>query len=49
MNTLEEIMKVIQQYRDTQFGGWPWPEQEHVHDRNKGRFALHCDRREENR
>jgi redox-sensitive bicupin YhaK (pirin superfamily) len=45
MNTQEEIREAFADYRQTQFGGWPWPEQEQVHERNKGRFALHSDGR----
>ncbi len=47
MNTEAEIQEAFSDYRRTQFGGWPWPEQEQVHDRNKGRFALHADGTEE--
>lgn len=47
MNTQEEIKEAFADYRKTQFGGWPWPMQEQVHARDKGRFALHADGREE--
>jgi len=47
MNTEAEIQEAFSDYRRTQFGGWPWPNQEQVHDRDKGRFALHADGREE--
>ncbi len=47
MNTQEEIQEAFADYRRTQFGGWPWPMQEQIHDREKGRFALHADGREE--
>ncbi|MCB0706453.1 MAG: pirin family protein [Saprospiraceae bacterium] len=47
MNTESEIQEAFQEYRRTQFGGWPWPNQEQTHDREKGRFALHADGREE--
>ena len=47
MNTMEEIQQAFSDYQKTQFGGWPWPNQEQVHDRNKGRFALHADGKEE--
>ena len=47
MNTQQEIREAFADYQQTQFGGWPWPEQEQVHDRNKRRFALHSDGREE--
>jgi hypothetical protein len=31
MNTPEEISMAFAEYRKTQFGGWPWPSDEHVH------------------
>ena len=42
MNTQDEIKQTIQEYRQTQFGGWPWPCQDPVHE-GKGRFAKHAD------
>lgn len=47
MNTKEEINQAFQDYHDTQFGGWPWPTYDHVHDRSKPRFAKHADGTEE--
>jgi redox-sensitive bicupin YhaK (pirin superfamily) len=47
MNTQEEIRQAMLEYGRTQFGGWPWPETEVAHPRDKGRFALHSDGREE--
>ncbi|WP_294677725.1 pirin family protein [uncultured Fluviicola sp.] len=47
MNTKEEIKQAFDDYHQTQFGGWPWPKYDQVHDRNKTRFALHADGREE--
>lgn len=47
MNTQAEIMQAMQDYRRTQFGGWPWPEDGPVHGRDSGRFARHPDGREE--
>ena len=47
MNTDAEIQEAISEYQKTEFGGWPWPRPDQVHDRNKGRFALHSDGREE--
>ncbi|MBM1106849.1 pirin family protein [Aurantibacter crassamenti] len=43
MNTEEEIHATMKEYGLTQFGGWPWPYPDHVHDRDKGRFALYPD------
>jgi len=47
MNTQEEIREAMQDYGETQFGGWPWAEREVVHPKNKGRFALHSNGKEE--
>jgi redox-sensitive bicupin YhaK (pirin superfamily) len=47
MNTQQEIQEAFEEYRKTEFGGWPWGVTEKVHDRDKGRFALHGDGREE--
>ena len=47
MNTQQEIQEAFTDYRKTQFGGWPWPIQEPVHNSKKGRFALHADGTEE--
>lgn len=47
MNTEAEIREAYDEYRKTQFGGWPWPEREQAHPRERGRFALHADGREE--
>jgi redox-sensitive bicupin YhaK (pirin superfamily) len=43
MNTQAEIQEAFLEYRQTQFGGWPWPSHEHVHERSKGRFAKYPD------
>jgi len=47
MNSQEEIYQTIVEYQRTYFGGWPWPKDEFVHPREKGRFALHSDGKEE--
>lgn len=47
MNTEEEIHEAFADYRRTEFGGWPWPEKEQIHPREKGRFALYADGEEE--
>ena len=44
---LNEIREAFEEYQRTQFGGWPWPKHEQAHERNKGRFALHADGKEE--
>lgn len=45
MNTEKEIQDAYTEFRRTEFGGWPWPTFEHVHPREKGRFAQHADGR----
>ena len=47
MNTREEIQQAYRDYQQTRFGGWPWPEADHVHPRDKGRFALFANGTEE--
>lgn len=47
MNTEEEINQAFSEYRKTQFGGWPWRQSDQVHPRDKPRFAIHSDGREE--
>lgn len=47
MNTRQEIQQAFDDYHRSQFGGWPWPRYDQVHDRHKGRFALHADGTEE--
>jgi quercetin 2,3-dioxygenase len=43
MNTREEIYAAFNEYQQTQFGGWPWPRYDQVHDPKLGRFAKHAD------
>lgn len=43
MNRPEEINKAMEEYRLTQFGGWPWRHPDHAHPREKGRFAHYPD------
>lgn len=40
MNTDKEIQQAFTDYRRTQFGGWPWPQDDYVFPRDKGRFSL---------
>lgn len=47
MNSREEIQQAFAEYQRTEFGGWPWGSYEHVHPRNKSRFAKYPDGREE--
>jgi hypothetical protein len=47
MNSREEIQQAFDDYRKTEFGGWPWKNKEPVHSKTKGRFAIHADGKEE--
>jgi len=47
MNTQAEIQEAYSEYQQTQFGGWPWPSYDHVHPRERGRFAKHANGIEE--
>ena len=49
MNTPEELRQAFDDYRRTQFGGWPWSGPSPVHAREEGRFALHADGKVEHR
>lgn len=47
MNRPEEIQQAFLDYRKTQFGGWPWKENEQVHPKHVGRFAKYANGNEE--
>ena len=49
MNSEEEIQQAFEDYRRTEFGGWPWDVSDVAHDPGKGRFAKYADGTEENR
>ncbi len=49
MNTQAEIHQAFEDYRRTEFGGWPWGASDPVHPRDTGRFARHADGRLEHR
>jgi redox-sensitive bicupin YhaK (pirin superfamily) len=47
MNDDAGIEQAFADYRETGFGGWPWPTDDPVHGREAGRFARHADGRVE--
>ena len=49
MNTQAEIQQAFADYRRTEFGGWPWPDQAPVHGPLARRFANHADGKTETR
>jgi len=49
MNDRAGIEQAITDYQTTGFGGWPWPTDDPVQPRDKGRFARHADGRLEER
>ena len=47
MNSDSEIADAYRDYEKTHFGGWPWPNYDQVHERNKRRFAMYADGKKE--
>ncbi len=47
MNTESEIRQAYADHRADGFGGWPWPSDAPVHGRDRGRFAIHADGRQD--
>ena len=47
MNTEAEIKQAFADYRRTEFGGWPWPDNAPVHGGQARRFAKHADGKSE--
>lgn len=42
MNSRQEIQEAFRDYQENQFGGWPWPEYDNVHSKERGRFAEYA-------
>ncbi|GET23011.1 pirin family protein [Prolixibacter denitrificans] len=49
MNSKQEIDEAFSEYRQTQFGGWPWPQDEVTHGADAKRFAIYSDGTKEER
>jgi quercetin 2,3-dioxygenase len=47
MNSRDEIVQAIDDYRRTEFGGWPWDRDDMIHGKEAGRFAKFPDGRME--
>jgi redox-sensitive bicupin YhaK (pirin superfamily) len=47
MNDQSEIRDAYADYQRTGFGGWPWERNDPIHSRDRGRFAIHADGRQE--
>lgn len=43
MNTQKELEQAMDEFRLTQFGGWPWRYPDQVHEADRGRFAQYPD------
>jgi hypothetical protein len=47
MNNAEEIQQAFSDYRQTQFGRWPWQRFDNVHPSSKSRFAKYSNGKED--
>lgn len=45
MNTEEEVLRAYKDFRDHQFGGWPFDKTDPVHEKEASRFAKFPDGR----
>ena len=43
MNRRDELVRAFEDYRRTQFGGWPWPRNDPTHGSEARRFAAYPD------
>ncbi len=43
MNSEAEIQQAFNDYRKTEYGGWPWPRTDQIFEKTKGRFAHFSD------
>ena len=43
MNTDQELQKAMDEFRTTQFGGWPWRHSDQTHEVDRERFAKYPD------
>ncbi|MDD3477866.1 MAG: pirin family protein [Candidatus Izemoplasmatales bacterium] len=43
MNTREEVIQAYRDYEENEFGGWPYPKSDPVHEKDAGRFARYPD------
>jgi redox-sensitive bicupin YhaK (pirin superfamily) len=49
MTTEDQLSQAFADYRETEFGGWPWDDDAPHHGPSRGRFARHADGRVEER
>ena len=47
LNDRPQLLRALEDYQRTGFGGWPWDRDDPVHPADRGRFARHPDGREE--